>query len=258
VATVEEQPQPGRLRLQAEAISRPADLAEMSVLGRELANSYHDLAEYYRDKLEKPPAEASALVRDHPPEYLERARRGDPSGLSWHELSALAQVDVEAAKERWLACKQAARDELTCGVAGAKAVEGFDSTPFERAKYLAIRAELAEEWQPRGGLEWQLLETAAQAQMQYLQWLGAASRMEQVENGRLFKKDGYEEWEAPRLSRAEVTDRAYDMADRWNRVFLRNLRALRDLRRYAPSVHIENHGQVNIGKKQVNVKADAE
>jgi hypothetical protein len=43
------------------------------------------------------------------------------------------------------------------------------------------------------------------------------------------------------------------MADRWNRIFLRNLRALRNLRRYAPAVHIENHGQVNIGEKQVNV-----
>jgi hypothetical protein len=46
------------------------------------------------------------------------------------------------------------------------------------------------------------------------------------------------------------------MVERWNRVFLRTLRALRDFRRYAPTVMIQNAGQVNIGSQQVNV-ADA-
>jgi hypothetical protein len=36
-------------------------------------------------------------------------------------------------------------------------------------------------------------------------------------------------------------------------MFLRTLRALRDLRRYAPPVIVQNAGQVNIGQKQVNV-----
>ncbi len=42
------------------------------------------------------------------------------------------------------------------------------------------------------------------------------------------------------------------MVDRFNRLFLRTLRALRDLRRYAPAVNIQNAGQVNIGGQQVN------
>ncbi len=42
------------------------------------------------------------------------------------------------------------------------------------------------------------------------------------------------------------------MVDRFNRLFLRTLRALRDLRRYAPAVTIQNAGQVNIGAQQVN------
>ena len=42
------------------------------------------------------------------------------------------------------------------------------------------------------------------------------------------------------------------MVDRFNRIFLRTLRALRDLRRYSPSVTIQNAGQVNIAQQQTN------
>ena len=56
-------------------------------------------------------------------------------------------------------------------------------------------------------------------------------------------------------TRVEATDRAYEMADRWGRIALRNLRALRDLRRYGASVTIQNAGQVNLGGQQVNVAA---
>ena len=42
------------------------------------------------------------------------------------------------------------------------------------------------------------------------------------------------------------------MVDRFNKLFLRTLRALRDLRRYAPTVMIQNAGQVNIGQQHVN------
>jgi hypothetical protein len=60
----------------------------------------------------------------------------------------------------------------------------------------------------------------------------------------------------PSLSEAEAMEQAAQMADRFNRIFLRTLRALRDLTRYTPSLHIENHGQVNIGERQVNVSSD--
>lgn len=43
------------------------------------------------------------------------------------------------------------------------------------------------------------------------------------------------------------------MADRWQKTFLRTLRALRDLRRYASNVVIQNAGQVNLANQQVNV-----
>jgi len=55
---------------------------------------------------------------------------------------------------------------------------------------------------------------------------------------------------------AEVSQAA-DMADRFNRLFLRTLRQLRDLRRYNLPVTINNPQQVNIaaeGGQQVNMQ----
>jgi hypothetical protein len=48
-------------------------------------------------------------------------------------------------------------------------------------------------------------------------------------------------------------ERAAAMADRFNRIFLRTLRALRDLRRYATPVVVQNAGQVNVAGQQVNI-----
>ena len=57
----------------------------------------------------------------------------------------------------------------------------------------------------------------------------------------------------PRIEAAEWLEQAAMMADRFNRLFLRTLRALRDLRRYGPTVVVQNAGQVNVGAQQLNV-----
>jgi hypothetical protein len=43
------------------------------------------------------------------------------------------------------------------------------------------------------------------------------------------------------------------MAERFQRMFVRAERALRDLRRYGPTVIVQNASQVNVGEQQVNV-----
>ncbi len=48
------------------------------------------------------------------------------------------------------------------------------------------------------------------------------------------------------------------MVDRFNRLFLRTLRQLRDLRRYTPAIVINNPRQVNIANQQVNTTGNAE
>ena len=48
-------------------------------------------------------------------------------------------------------------------------------------------------------------------------------------------------------------DGLVNKAERFHRIFMRTLRALRDRRRYSPSVIVQNTGQVNVGGQQVNV-----
>lgn len=43
------------------------------------------------------------------------------------------------------------------------------------------------------------------------------------------------------------------MMDRFNKIFLRSLRALRDLRRFSRPVIVQRAGQVNVGGQQLNV-----
>ncbi len=47
------------------------------------------------------------------------------------------------------------------------------------------------------------------------------------------------------------------MVDRFNRLFVRTLRAIRDLRRYAPQVTIKHATQVNLASQQINMSPKA-
>ncbi len=138
------------------------------------------------------------------------------------------------------------RDPAT-GHRAARALEAFsESSPIERAEFIALRTALADEWHPRGGMEWLLIDKLAQASTEEMRWLQQAvtSRACQWnESGRASREGGRRV--APRMTLAASTNQAMAMADRWNRIFCR---ALRDLRRYAVTVNIQGPGQVNVGR----------
>jgi hypothetical protein len=46
------------------------------------------------------------------------------------------------------------------------------------------------------------------------------------------------------------------MMDRYNRIFLRTLRALCDMRRHGGPVIVQKGGQMNVAQQQVNVAAE--
>lgn len=64
----------------------------------------------------------------------------------------------------------------------------------------------------------------AQACSSYLTW---TSRLTVDELNNKSKQDSY--WQPPRLSAVEAMDQSAAMADRFHRIFIRTLRALRDL-----------------------------
>ena len=142
---------------------------------------------------------------------------------------------------------------MASGHRAAKALE-FDSDPWDRAQFLAIRQMFIDEWQPRGGIELTLLDQMAQAQTLYLFWVERAhvqAWLEASQQQRDIGKTG--RWQPRTLGVAESLDQSAQMAERWQKTSVRALRALRDLRRHAPPVVLAAPGsQVNVGMVQSN------
>lgn len=232
---------------------------EVGTLAYEMAKSYRRFVDFYRKAYGASAAEADAktqeLLMPHQGKYDDDVRHGAPQDASWHDLEYLTQNDPVAAAARWVEIKQAERDELASGHRAAQVMEGgFHSDPWGRAQFLAVRASFIEEWRLAGGIELALIDTMAQAHTAYLSWLDNLATYTGLDiERRRWKHDKDGVWEMPRVSSYEAIEQAAAMADRFNRLFLRTLRQLRDLRRYAQAVTIQSAGQVNIGGQQVNM-----
>jgi hypothetical protein len=131
-------------------------------------------------------------------------------------------------------------------------------SPFERAQFLAIRDSFLDGWQPAKGIESAMIDMLAQTYSLYLYWTRIShdrATQTQLRVEQTTRKSSYSRgsWETPYQSEANAVDQAYKLADGYNRQFLHTLRQLRDLRRYAPPVIVNNGGQVNVTNQQVNV-----
>jgi hypothetical protein len=232
---------------------------EIGSLAREMANAYLKLVAWNREQLQMSLDEADGKARSHgDPEWARRALDQPPDQVSWAGLGALAEHDPEAAQAAWEGVKAAASDALASGHRAARTLE-YNGGPWERAQFLAIREAFRAEWQPRGGIESALIDQMAQAHTMYLWWAEQLHIQASTESSRedyKLKRDGY--WQPPRIDIAAALDQSAAMADRFHRLFLRALRALRDLRRYTPTVVVANAGQVNVSTgPQMNLAASA-
>jgi len=224
-------------------------------LAREMARAYAAMVRYYQKQYGVTATEADQKTQElmaAPPHDL--ALTMGIEQLGWWQLNELAARDPDQAIQAWARVKAEARAELASGQTVAKAAEGFGAGPLARARVIAIRQSLIEGWQPGPGIETMLVDTLATAHHGYLFWLerlmARVSTDAQMEEADL-NREG--KWRPSRIDQAAATQEAAEMVDRFNRIFLRTLRALRDLRRYSSPVHIENAAQVNIGEQQVNV-----
>jgi hypothetical protein len=221
-----------------------------------MAAAYRGMVNFYRQEMKLSLEEADARAREPMPTERRVQLLASPQDqISWYALNSLAEHDPDAAWAVWERLKRDAQAELASGHRAAQALES-NAGPWERAQFLAVRASLMEQWQPQSGIEQVLIDTLAQAQMMYMVWVEllhqrtmceATRERTQIERDRT--------WEPPRLNYAEAIEEAATMVDRWNRLFLRTLRQLRDLRRYTPSVVVGNVGQLNIAQQQMNVAA---
>jgi hypothetical protein len=228
------------------------DAQEAGMLARELAAAYKGLVEHYRDVWKKNTSEAVAEAEAVSDAYTASVLNGPADQVSWHGLSYLARQDPEAAARRWEEVKAEALAELRSGHRAARALEGFGSHCWTRARFLAIRRHLIDAWQPRNGIERQLIDMMAQAQTAQLYWLDIFTPRCACESGR--KRDEGR-WEPQTVEDTEALEQSAAMVERFHGMFLRTLKALRDLRR-TPGVVVQSAGQVNLAQQQVNVSAE--
>lgn len=261
IAVKEEGAEREEAALEVETVTSEAEI-DARVLASTLAPQFAALvAEYNRHDM-APEDRARFLSPERQAERAAEARDCPPDRIMWHELSALAEADgLQAALAVWLKVQAFAFDELESGVRSAEATG--HSTPLERARYTAVRDTFIDQWQPEGGLDMAMIEMLAQSFSLYLYWtqishtraVGLCTNLEEVA-----KKSGRKSWQAPYEIMHGAIEQAHTMAERYNRIFLRTLRQLRDFRRYSkpavpPSVILNNGGQVNLANQQVNVNA---
>lgn len=192
-----------------------------------------------------------AKIRERGAGRLDHLR---PDEVSWHDLTSEWTRDGDAGRALWGTVATTARTELAHGTTAARAIEGYSPRPIERAQFLAIREALADGLQPRNGMEGVLIDGMAEAWTLHLRWLSVHSKLDSLEAIRVERdvrqRDG---WEPPRLSDVAAVDRAAQMADRFQRQFLRLMKCYREQRRVLGPVIVAAGGQLNVGQQQVNV-----
>jgi hypothetical protein len=242
-------------------ISRPSrDEQEIATLAQKLGTAYREMVTFLQTQmhqsLEGAQANAIALPDRDPAAEHRDMLQTSPEQISWVRLNALAAHDAELAHDVWRYLKCRAIDELESGHRAAEPLE-WDGHPWDRARFMALVESFSVEWQPRGGIELSLIDMLAQQYTAYLFWLGQLhtySTLEVARQDPKLRRQGY--YELPRLDSSQAMEHASMMVERFNRLFLRTLRALRDYRRYTgPPVLVQHAGQVNVAQQQVNVSA---
>ena len=136
-----------------------------------MASAFADVVADYEKNWGLSREEAIANVYAGDANAIERIRAAPPDQVSWLDLQILAKHSPELAVQRWQEVKQAARNELKSGHRAASVVASPAGTLcWGKARYLALRAELLEGWQPRNSVERLLLDTLMQLQGQYENW----------------------------------------------------------------------------------------
>jgi hypothetical protein len=245
----------GRVEVHREVITTPEEVEAREFVAS-LARNFAASVQFYKAEPggSLSHAEAVAAVEAGGEHRLGTLDGKDLKEVSWSDLSAVARADMGEVLALWGRIRDAADDALMCGTRAA-AVAGATS-PYERAEFLAIRDAFADEWKPRGGIESAMIDQLTIAFSLQMYWAAIAHERatraadEMREERRRYESMG---WKLPRQSEADATEQAHRLADGYNRQFLRVLRQLRDLRRYAPPVIVNNGGQVNVANQQVNV-----
>jgi hypothetical protein len=224
----------------------------MNELARELAAAFAEKLKAYREYAKLTAEEAAKRMALNAAANIDRILKKPPEAVTWEELDALAQKDEGLVLERWQQIKEAARDEIRSGYCAARTVEDAGG-PWDRARFLAVRAELTQTWQPPNAVEQHLVDQLAQWQVLLWRWQGALSTWtthatlapQQAKKGKRY--------ETMRVSEMEALEGAARKVELLHRLYLRTLKALEDRRRPSPAVAVRHTEQVNAGPVRIRV-----
>lgn len=234
-----------------------AEDAEARQVVGQLARSFISTVEFYKTEHggADPHDEAvkkALSMSEHRREWVEGL---EIEKVDWGHIAAIAEHSLGDALTLWARVREAADDDLESGRRGAR-VAGEHTNAYTLAQYLAIRDSFADQWQPQGGIESAMIDMLTFSFSLQMYWTTIAHTRTQNRHDTQCKEVSRFEsggWKSPYQSEADAVDQAHRLADGYNRQFLRVLRQLRDLRRYAPVVIQNNGGQVNVAGQQVNV-----
>jgi hypothetical protein len=226
--------------------------AELTEVARELAAAFGELVDSYRKHCKLSAEEAVKRAEENSVEDIERILNGPPDEVTFFDMDALTQKDESLALQRWEQIKEAARNEIRSGYRSARAVEDGGGL-WERARFLAVRAELMEAWRPCNGAEQQLVDQLAQWQTLLWRWQEAMSTWTNHATYSCRRAKKGERYETMRMSEAEALERAMQKVERLHGLYLRTLRALQDQRRPRPPGAVRNAEQVNVGPLRISV-----
>ena len=188
---------------------------------------------------------------------LEDALNASPEDVTWTAMARLEDAQPGSFAILWERMKEYARDELESGQRAASVAVG-DHRAISRARFIVLREKYIEEWQPRNVLESQMIDVICQAQTIREYWMTLATERVAVEcEIEQFWVEFNGKRSEMRIDGSESAREAREEAERWDRVLIRAVRALRDLRRYSTAVIVNNQGgQVNVandGGQQMNM-----
>jgi hypothetical protein len=144
---------------------------EQKTIARECAADFGRVLDWYRTHFKLTTEQAVARLNGNAEDVAQQILARPPDEIDWHDIDHVGQLDPPKAIELWEEIKTQALEELRSGHRSAKALQPVANSPWQRARFLALCHELAEEWQPRNGIERQLIDTMALAQSGYLEWL---------------------------------------------------------------------------------------
>jgi len=144
-------------------------------------------------------------------------------------------------------------------------------------KFLAVlinlRQECIEEYDIKTALEFMLLDSALVSHYHFIKLHSMVGNMEAKVEEQFFTQEELDysypkkgnttyDYANPKFMIDGVVDstinKTIPLLDKFNRMFLRNLKALRDLKRSNVNLNIGMVGQMNVGERQINVQAKAE